>query len=140
MRALQDMLRTHPRGASGIDMQALNNCLAACHECEATCTSCADACLSERQVEMLRRCIRLNLDCADICAATGKVLTRLTEPDGGFLGEQVHVMAAICRICAEECERHAGEHEHCRICAETCRRCEQACQRLAQGLHAGSPR
>lgn len=36
--------------------------------------------------------------------------------------------AAACNVCGEECQRHAGQHEHCRICAEACRRCEQACQ------------
>ena len=33
-------------------------------------------------------------------------------------------------VRAEECEKHAGMHEHCRICAEACRRCEQACDQL----------
>jgi hypothetical protein len=42
---------------------------------------CADACLGEEKVEMLRRCIRLNLDCADVCNATGRMLSRQQEPD-----------------------------------------------------------
>ena len=40
-----------------------------------------------------------------------------------------------CRLCAEECDRHASMHEHCRICAESCRRCEQACQAALQTFH-----
>lgn len=137
MRAVQDMLKNHPKGAADVDMQALQNCLMACHECEATCTSCADACLSEQSVEMLRRCIRLNLDCADACSATGKIMTRLTEPEWGFISQQIGAMATICGLCAAECEKHAGHHEHCRVCAESCRRCEDACNRLAQAVPAG---
>jgi hypothetical protein len=44
--------------------------------------------------------------------------------------------AEACRICAEECERHAGDHEHCRVCAEACRRCEQACEDLRSSIGA----
>jgi hypothetical protein len=46
----------------------------------------------------------------------------------------LEVCAAACRTCAEECERHAGHHEHCRICAEACRRCERACAEAARSI------
>ena len=36
--------------------------------------------------------------------------------------------ATACRLCGEECERHASKHEHCRVCAESCRQCEKVCQ------------
>jgi hypothetical protein len=42
--------------------------------------------------------------------------------------------ALACRLCGEECERHAGKHEHCRICAESCRRCEQACREAIRSM------
>jgi hypothetical protein len=32
-----------------------------------------------------------------------------------------------CLACAEECDRHAAHHEHCRVCAVVCRLCKQAC-------------
>jgi hypothetical protein len=41
-----------------------------------------------------------------------------------------------CRICREECERHADHHEHCRICEDVCRVCEQACDRVLSILAA----
>jgi hypothetical protein len=78
----------------------------------------------------LRRCIRLNLDCAEICAATGAVLSRQTMPDTSLIRAQLAACAEACRVCAEECERHAEMHEHCRVCAECCRRCEKACRAL----------
>ena len=40
------------------------------------------------------------------------------------------------RICAEECEKHAGMHIHCKVCASTCRKCEQSCRQLSS-LPAG---
>lgn len=37
----------------------------------------------------------------------------------------------LCAVASEltkdKAKKHAGMHEHCRICAEACRRCEAAC-------------
>lgn len=73
------MLQIHP-WEGNIDRDVLARCIDACGQCAGTCTSCADACLSEEMVAELRKCIRLNLDCADICSATGRVLIR--QPNG----------------------------------------------------------
>ena len=103
------------------------------HECfdrAATCTSCADACLGEQDVQELLRCIRINHDCADACATTGRILTRQTAPDVGVLRAAIQACAAACRACGEECEWHAEHHEHCRVCSRACGRCEQACNYL----------
>jgi hypothetical protein len=34
------------------------------------------------------------------------------------------------RAYGEECDRHAEQHDHCRVCAGACRGCEQACNDL----------
>ncbi len=81
-------------------------------------------------VKELSRCIRLNLDCADICETTGRALSRQVGTDASVLRAFVQTCAEACRACGEECERHAEMHEHCRVCAEACRRCEQACNDL----------
>jgi hypothetical protein len=60
MTHAQEMIRTHP-GEPVVD--------------------CADACLGEQDVQMLVCCIRLNLDCADVCATTGRLLARQVEFD-----------------------------------------------------------
>ncbi len=133
----QRMLQTHPSPAH-IDQAALLECIAACFECSQSCTACADACLAEQQVQTLIRCIRLNLDCADICETTGQMLSRQTEPDWSMLRAQLQACAAACRACGAECDRHAGHHEHCRVCADACRRCETACNRLLQSLASGN--
>ena len=80
-------------------------------------------------VAELRKCIRTDLDCADICAATARVLSRHTGYDANLTRAQLR-RASRCRSCGDECEAHAHHHEHCRICAEACRACEQACNEL----------
>jgi hypothetical protein len=130
------MLQTHP-GKTQIDEALLRECIEACFDCAQTCTACADACLGEQQhLQMLVRCIRLNLDCADVCEATGRLLSRQTEPDWSLIRAQLEACASACRSCGDECQRHAGMHQHCQVCAESCRRCEQACNRLLQALPA----
>jgi hypothetical protein len=131
----QPMLQTHPR-KSPVNADLLRECIEACFECAQTCTACADACLGEQQVQQLVRCIRLNLDCADVCDATGRMISRQTEPDWSLVRAQLQACAAACKACGDECQSHAGHHEHCRVCAESCRRCEQACTRLLAALPA----
>ena len=133
MHHVKEMLRAHP-WEGNVDRDQLASCIGACFSCAQTCTSCADACLSEDAVAELRKCIRLDLDCADICEATGRVLTRQTEYDAPTSKRQLESCAEACRTCAEECERHAEMHEHCRICAESCRNCEQACEALLETM------
>lgn len=121
------MINAHPQGATGLSKEKLAECIAACFECAQACTACADACLAEDMVADLAAGIRTDLDCADVCAAAGNVLTRQT---GGQTAIPLAVLEACrtaCSTCADECEKHADMHEHCRICAEACRRCEVAC-------------
>ncbi|MFN2431993.1 MAG: four-helix bundle copper-binding protein [Gemmatimonadota bacterium] len=129
MHHVSEMLKTHPRH-SDTDSRALAECIEACYDCAQTCTACADACLGEQQLQRLVRCIRLNLDCADVCAATGALLSRQTESEWSVIRAQLQACVEACRVCGAECEKHAGHHEHCRVCAEACRRCAEACERL----------
>lgn len=129
MTVSTEMLSTTP-SAVGYDREALAACIDACFDCAQACTACADACLGEQMVADLRRCITTDLNCADICDAAGRVLSRQTGYDAEFTRTTLTACRDACRLCAEECERHADMHEHCRICAEACRRCEQACTRL----------
>ncbi len=130
-----EMLKTHPRKTM-VDPKVLSDCIEECLACVDACNSCADACLGEQQIDMLRRCIRLNLDCADACQSAARMLARQTEPAWLLIRAQVQAMELACRLCAEECEKHAKKHEHCRICAEACRRCEAACRRIMSLLPA----
>ncbi|HSM58507.1 MAG TPA: four-helix bundle copper-binding protein [Candidatus Sulfomarinibacteraceae bacterium] len=137
MNHIQEMLRSHPR-AGDVDGRLLEEMISALYNCAQSCTTCADACLGEEMVAELVRCIRLNLDCADVCETTGALLSRQTEPDWSLISEQLRACATACRVCGEECERHADMHEHCRICAESCRHCEEMCQRMLQAIPSGA--
>ena len=132
----QEMLRSHPRKPF-MELDDLTSCITACVECADVCTSCADACLGEQNVQMLARCIRINLDCADICQSTARILARQTETDPQLLRVQLEATLTVSRICAEECEKHAGMHIHCKVCASVCRKCEQSCRQLLSSLPAG---
>ncbi len=85
-------------------------------------------------VAELTTCIRTDLDCADICLATGNALSRHTGRDANVIRAFLEACATSCKACGDECESHAGMHEHCRICAESCRRCEEACRSLLSSL------
>ena len=133
----REMISTHPH-VRGNTNDALIRCIEECYDCAQTCISCADACLGEKNLDALRRCIRLDNDCSDICLVTGAVLTRQQQPELELIRRQVETCALICRLCAEECEKHAATHEHCRICGESCRACETACNEvLSIGMGGG---
>ena len=126
---VSEMIKPSSRAAITDDaelIRAIETCLVCAH----ACVSCADACVGENDPRPLLRCIRLDLDCADISQATWRLLARQLEPELDVLALQLELCARACVKCAEECERHAGEHDHCRVCAETCRWCERACRAL----------
>jgi hypothetical protein len=126
---VQQLVQTNP-SPTPVDESTLVECIEACFDCAQSCTACADACIGESDVQMLARCIRLCLDCAEVCEATGKILSRQTAFDVEMARAALEACAQACRICGDECGRHADHHEHCGVCAEACRRCEQACNNV----------
>jgi hypothetical protein len=136
MTAAAEMIRSYPADLGGVDRDALIRCIEECMSCGQACTACADACLSESddQLPMLRKCIRADEDCADMCNATARLLSRHTGYDADVTRTVLQACITVCRSCGDECASHASQHEHCRICAEACRRCEQACQELIEAL------
>jgi hypothetical protein len=129
----KEMLEAHP-GPGQIDRDVLARCIDECFACEQSCTACADADLAEEDFAELRRCARLCLDCADVCGATGRMLTRQTDFDAASARAQVSSCITACELSAEECEHHADHHEHCRLCAEECRRCIDACSAVLDAI------
>jgi hypothetical protein len=134
MSTLEQIFATHPHPA-GSNGDAARAAIEACNECAQTCTVCADACLGEANVAEMVNCIRLNLDCADVCRVTGQLLTRPSHRDAPALRAQLKACIEMCHACADECDRHAKMgSEHCRICAQACRSCGKACERMAAAL------
>ncbi|HEX6357948.1 four-helix bundle copper-binding protein [Actinophytocola sp.] len=127
------MLETHPAEIN-VDRGKLAVAIDALIACAETCTSCADACLSEKSVADLTKCIRANMDCADVCEATARVLSRHTGYDANISRALLAACVTVCGSCGDECGSHAAMHEHCRVCAEACRNCEQACRDLLAAI------
>ena len=129
----KEMIATHPDVRGKVN-QSLIDAIEAAYACAQTCTSCADACLAEEMVAQLRQCIRLNLDCADVCDAFATLGSRRTGSNEEVIRKLLDACITACRLCGEECRRHAAMHEHCRICAESCRQCETACQSALRNM------
>lgn len=127
------MLDTYPAEIN-LDRAQLGSTIDALMQCGEACTACADACLSEGMVAEMTKCIRTNLDCADICGTTARVLSRHTGYDANISQAMLDACVVACRTCAEECQRHAMSAEHCRICADACRSAEQACQAMCDAM------
>src|SRR5260370_28026158 len=123
------MLPSNPRPAR-VEKGVLAATIDALNDCAQACTADIDADLGEPDVAEMVKCIRLCLDCADICAATVAHTSRLAEYDSKITKLLLEACAAICKSCGDECERHAKMHAHCRVCEEACRRCERACRDL----------
>jgi hypothetical protein len=137
MTHAQQMVRTNPSSAA-VDEATLVECIEACFDCAQACTACADACLGEENPKEMARCIRLDLDCADVCGAMGRILSRQTAFEPAMVRAALQACAEACRLCGEECEHHASEMsmEHCRACGEACRRCEAACNNVLSAIAA----
>ena len=129
MSYARQLLDTYP-GAVIADAGVLAAAIDALSDCAQACTADVDADLSEHNVTDMVTCVRLCLDCADICTATTGVASRQASYDADVTRPLLQACIAICKSCGDECERHAPHHEHCRVCEQACRRCEQACREL----------
>jgi hypothetical protein len=132
MSYARQILDAYPR-ALNVDAGLLATTLDALSDCAQACTADTDADLSESSLAEMVTCIRLCLNCTDICTATMGVISRLADYDASATRPLLEACVAICKSCGDECEQHA-HMPHCRVCAEACRRCERACQELLDAL------
>jgi hypothetical protein len=133
MSYARQLLDTYP-GTFNVDAGVLAATIDTLSDCAQACTADADDDLSEQNLPEMVKCIRLCLDCTDVCTATLRVVSRQTEYDANLTRAQLQACVVACRSCGDECERHAQMHAHCRVCAEACRRCEQACRELLAAM------
>ena len=129
---VQTMIDTYPAEIR-LDRVLLAEVSQAAMTCAQACTACADACLSENDVAEMRKCIRTNLDCADICDVTERVLSRHTEYDANITRAMLQACVQACNSCRDECARHT-HMSHCQACAEECQRCADACQAMLTSI------
>ncbi|MGE3177604.1 MAG: four-helix bundle copper-binding protein [Vicinamibacterales bacterium] len=69
--------------------------------------------------------MRHRLGCADVCAATATLGNRRTGSNEEVIRKMLEACITACRLCGDECRRHADRHEHC---GESCQPCAAACQ------------
>lgn len=103
----------------------------ALNACALDCEHCASQCLDEDDVDMLTRCIRLNIDCAAMC----RFLTGMMARGSEYAKRLLPQCAALCEDCAIECNAHS-HMRHCERCAQVCRDCAAACISAGQSLAA----
>ena len=134
MSYARQLLNAYPRTLK-VEAGVLTATIDALNECGQACVADADDDLSEPNVTEMVKCIRLCLDCADVCTATVRVVSRQLENDANVTRSLLEACVSSCKSCRQECERHAEMHEHCRVCAEACRRCEDACGDLLDAMN-----
>ena len=105
--------------------EQFRSCIQACYECAIACNHCAAACLQEDDVKAMAQCIRLDIDCAELCQLAASYMARGSERAALVCG----TCAQVCDACAAECARHPMEH--CQACANACRKCAEECRRVA---------
>lgn len=133
MDRLRDTLAAHPSPVSTAGDEVLA-CVYEAAQCALVCTACADACLAEEMPENNRECIRLCVECAELCGVVARLLVRAGRQDPEALDGALGACSRACRACAEACGRHADRMAHCRHCAEACNACADACESMRGAL------
>jgi hypothetical protein len=100
------------------------SCIEACLKCAAVCDHCAVSCLAEEQVHDMRDCIRLDMECSAVCAATAKLMAM----NSTRVAQWCTLCADVCDACAKECAKH--DNDHCRMCAAQCKQCADECRKM----------
>jgi len=80
----------------------------------------------EEDVQMMAKCIQLDMECAAICYASAQLMSL-----GSSKAKEICALCAdICDACGAECGKHPHS-EHCKECAEACRQCAEECRKMA---------
>ena len=110
-----------------LDPQAFAMCIDAAFKASQACMACSDICFAVEDARLLIKCVRLNGDCADLCVATGWMLSREPHPDPVAMQTQIEACVRACQETAAECERLGTLYPHTKLCAAACKRCVAAC-------------
>jgi len=104
--------------------ESYQECIDACNRCATACSQCVSSCLQNENLEMLTKCIRLALDCADICQMAVQYMAR----NSAYAEEACRLCARICDACGEECRKH--DMDYCHECAGACFECAEICRSM----------
>jgi hypothetical protein len=117
-----------------IRRDVLGETIEACALAEFACVTCADACLGETTLAPVRDCIRVNLDCADVCALTSHLVSRAYSAEPKLVQAQLEICASLCAACEAACRKLAHSLSHCQMCAQACGHCEALCREAVQRI------
>lgn len=94
--------------------------LTALAECQEACQRCADAWLAHSPLGPdALRCIRLIVDCGDLCAAAAEVLPDIGNENIALVRSRLNACVFACERCVREASRHRAPHAP--ACIEACR-------------------
>jgi hypothetical protein len=103
-----------------LDPALLDSGLAVLAECHAACQRCADAWLAHSPLGPdALRCIRLIVDCGDLCAAAAEVLPEIENESIALVRSRLNACVFACERCVREAARHRAPHSP--ACVESCR-------------------
>lgn len=105
-------------------IEQYQRCIEACYLCAAACDNCAASCLKEEHIDMMRDCIRLDMQCANLCRLAAQFMAQ----DSDEAKKLCLLCAEVCQKCAAECGKH--QHDHCQHCAQACQRCAEECRKM----------
>ncbi|WP_379126753.1 four-helix bundle copper-binding protein [Paenibacillus sp. sgz500958] len=103
-------------------------CIEACIKCMNACNYSYVSSLKEYDLESLRDIIRMDRECADICAFAVQAMTRQSP----FVAEICRLCAEICERCAEVCSQNVLTR--CNGCIEACLSCAEACRQISEAV------
>jgi hypothetical protein len=118
------MAHQHTTTSSSREMQ---QCIEECLRCHGICLQTVAHCLELGGRHAEPSHIGLLLDCAEICQTSANFMLRGSDRHQLTCG----LCAEICRACADDCERMAGDDRIMKQCADECRRCAESCERMA---------
>ena len=141
--ATHDMIHDHQQASPSLVLQSssaevlsmeghhmsedMRRCLQLCQDCHAICIHMIGHCLSLGGRHATPDHIRVLMDCAQICTTTADYMAR----GSSFHDRTCGLCAEICRLCADNCDRMAGDDLMVKQCAELCRRCAESCAGMA---------
>ena len=122
----------------GVHRDVPLECMEACLRCELACLACAEACLGDVELLEVGRCVRLSLDCAEICLATRTLVAGAIGSSPRLVLAQLLVCARVCATCEAECSRLGMRNDGVGACGRACADCLMHCfetTRHVQNLH-----
>ena len=104
-------------------------CAKVCADCQVECEKNFHHCakLVEAGKKEHARAMHLSVDCAELCAAAGRLSGRHSE----LAVPACEACAKACETCAAECDKFQNMPEM-KACADKCRECAKSCREMVK--------